>query len=477
MDFYVDILRDDIFRKKYGAHFTPEEVVKKMCDKIVDCLPSNINWNSFKILDIASGTGIFSYYISQCISTKYNKDFISIINNNCVMVEIDTNFVDKCREIYKDLKCSPTIIHDDALFNDTIINSEYDVVVGNPPYIRIQNIDSDYRNKLRDKYKSCKFGSSDIYYAFTELSIHILRKGGVLGLITPSSYLRTDAGKYIRELLSDHIYSIEDNGSHKYFGCDTYTAFTYAIKDNNSKTFYYSTDINETVISKKDLNLNKFIIGYNDKGLLLKNVCKFRGGIATLRDNIFIIKPDFIEDGFIHYKNYKLELKSTVNLVKISELKKSDDVESNTYRCIFPYKGFPGNYDNFDTSQEFHTTFPNTFEYLESFKEELLKRDKGVHNGYRWFEFGRTQGLSYYNTDCIVTSTMNKYPLFIKATLKDTLVRSGIVLFDINYDIDKLLHILNSDKMYEFIYNNGSKYGDGWRGYNRKILEVFSIEN
>lgn len=475
-DFYIDVFKDRLFRKKHGVHFTSQEVVEKICSKVVSLLSDNVDWNSFKVLDLASGTGIFSYCMAKQLSRKYNRSFTAIINDNCIMVELNMSFVNKCREIYNRLNCIPYIINDDALFSDEILNDFYDVVIGNPPYIRIQNLTADYRHKLKMNYKSCIFGSSDIYYAFMELSINRLKTGGIMGLITPSSYIRTEAGKYLRELLSSHLYNIEDSGSHKYFDCDAYTAFTYIVKDNNDTKFNYLIDDHNYVIDKKKFGLKKFVVNERGGKLLLKDVCKFRGGIATLRDGIFIIKPDHIDEKFVYYKNHKIDIKSTVKLVKISELKNSFDANKQYYRCIFPYKGAPGVYKKFEDEDEFYEFFPNTYNYLHVFKHELEKRDKGVNKGYKWFEFGRTQGLSYYSGDYIVTSTMNQHPLFIKLSLTKSLFRSGIVLFDIKYDISKLLEILNSERMLEFMHINGSKYGDNWRGYSRKILEIFPIE-
>lgn len=477
LNFYVDILKDVEFRKMYGAHFTPIYIVKRMCNEVVKLLPSHIDWDNFKFLDIASGTGVFSYYLADLLSKKYNKSFVDILNNNCIMVEIDGEFVNKCKFIFNSLLCYPTILHVDALFDEDIEKYLYDIIIGNPPYIRIQNLDNAYRHKLKIKYRSCSFGSSDIYYAFMERSLSLLKNRGVLGLITPSSYIRTESGRYVREMLSKHIYKIEDSGSEKYFDCDTYTAFTYAVKNNTAKDFVYISDINKLNIKKQDLNNNKLLVNRPISKLLLKDVCNMRGGIATLRDSIFIINPLKIDDKFIYLNSgEKLEKNATRNLIKISEIRNENDVYIEKYRCIFPYYGDLSQYRKFKDQGEFRNLFPYTFRYLESHKTELLKRDKGIYKGYRWFEFGRTQGLTRYDGQCIITSSMNKHPLFIKANLNNSLVRSGLVLFDIKYNLDNLLNKLNSDEMKKFIYLNGSKYGDGWRGYNKKVLEQYVIE-
>lgn len=477
-DFYIDILRDNLFRKTYGAHFTSAEIVSRICTNVTTLIGDKpINWKTFKFLDLASGTGVFSYYMSFILSKKFGRSFTDIINNNCIMVELDQTFSDKSRLIFESLGCDPVIFTGDALFDDRISNLYFDVVLSNPPYIRIQNIPMEYRDVLRGKYKSCTFGSADIYYAFMEYALNHLKDGGVMGFITPSSYLRTESGRYIREMLSNHVYQVEDLGSTKVFDCDTYTALTFAIKNNDKKIFSYSSDTKNLMLPKSSLNVSKFIPTVGNTLVFLKDICKMRGGIATLRDAVFVVKPQKMDKHLIYLDGgASLELESTQNLIKISELKSSGSIIPNKYRCVFPYNGNLKSFKKFEDETMFSRKFPNTFAYLLYNKEELLKRDRGILKGYRWFEFGRIQGLVEYGPDCIVTSSMNEKPLFIRADLSNSLVRSGIVLFDICYDLDKLLKKLNSNKMFEFIYENGSKYGDNWRGYNKKTLENFPLD-
>jgi hypothetical protein len=59
--------------------------------------------------------------------------------------------------------------------------------------------------------------------------------------------------------------------------------------------------------------------------------------------------------------------------------------------------------------------------------------------------------------------------------MSDELVRSGLVLYNINYDIDDLLERLNSKEMETYMFTNGNIYGDGWRGYSKKILENYTF--
>ena len=54
---------------------------------------------------------------------------------------------------------------------DTLMRTgcpKVDVLVGNPPYIRIQHLNPTMREQLREHYLTCAEGNVDIYYAFFE---------------------------------------------------------------------------------------------------------------------------------------------------------------------------------------------------------------------------------------------------------------------------------------------------------------------
>lgn len=472
INFYVDIDRDPSFRKNYGAHFTPIEIVKEMCSKSLDILGID-DIRNFKFLDLASGTGVFSFYLAKEIEKRYKVDFEYVINACCVMAEFDPIFINKCREIYRKLNCSPYIIEGDALFNECIDRFEYDLVIGNPPYVRIQNLEDNYRKKIQKEFISCSFGSSDIYLAFIERGINLLNERGTLALITPSSYLRSETGINIRKIISDKVVKIKDFGSEKKFNCGAYTSIIYA--KNNDYNNYFLYELNKKTIKySKSKFVNKLIVG-NGVGNALSNFCKIRGGIATLRDKIFIIKPENIDEKYAYIKDFKIELKSTKKFVKLSETPDAASVYNSPYLCIFPYKNEEDGYRRYE-EKEFKFNFPETFKYLLYHKDELLKRDKGKNKGYKWFEYGRTQGLTNIK-ECIVTSTINRSPNFFKVNLDGYLFSSGLALYDLKLKESKLLRVLNSLEMEKYIEYNGSKYSGGWRGYNKRILSNFSLTN
>lgn len=82
------------------------------------------------------------------------------------------------------------------------IKDGFDVVVGNPPYVLLQNtnIPENQINVLTTYFYSAQY-KVDLYHLFFELSINILAEGGILCLITPINFTMNEHNDRLRELL------------------------------------------------------------------------------------------------------------------------------------------------------------------------------------------------------------------------------------------------------------------------------------
>lgn len=79
----------------------------------------------------------------------------------------------------------------------------FDVVIGNPPYIMLQNLETrevfDYALK---KFRSAKY-KIDTYQLFTEQAVKLLKDGGLLGFITPNTFLKNIHAEPLRKFILD----------------------------------------------------------------------------------------------------------------------------------------------------------------------------------------------------------------------------------------------------------------------------------
>ena len=85
--------------------------------------------------------------------------------------------------------------------------SSVDVVVGNPPYIRLEDVPTDRMAAYRAACPTMS-GRSDIYVGFFEVGLKSLKPGGVLGFICADRWMRNQYGRHLRQLIADE-YSVD----------------------------------------------------------------------------------------------------------------------------------------------------------------------------------------------------------------------------------------------------------------------------
>lgn len=81
------------------------------------------------------------------------------------------------------------------------LSPDFDVVVGNPPYIRIEQIAPELQSEYRNRYSSL-FDRADLYVAFIERSLSLLSKKGALSFICADRWILNRYGAPLREKIS-----------------------------------------------------------------------------------------------------------------------------------------------------------------------------------------------------------------------------------------------------------------------------------
>jgi len=212
------------------------------------------------------------------------------------------------------------------------------------------------------------------------------------------------------------------------------------------------------------------------KGVRLGDICSIHVGITTLCDKAYIFPIEPVDDETVWAYTrlrgkVKLERAILKPIVKASKLESSND-PIREY-ILFPYQKVDGKM-KIIPEELLRKDFPLAYQYLLAIKPELDKRDKGRPNPVAWYAFGRNQSLDTCFGKKIIFSPMNRKPKFILYENEECLVYSG---YFIKYDGDlqSLLERLNSLEMEHFIACSSRNFRNGWKAYNKKVIENFVI--
>ena len=225
-------------QKDLGQVFTPHWVVDLMLDRIGY---KGVSILEKKIFEPSAGEGAFlvevvERYIQVAQKKKWSREKIKQgIESSIIGVEVDKDLYQKCidnlnniAERYGIKNAVWSLHNQDALsLKNSIL--DFDFVVGNPPYIRVHNLDIKVRDTLKKEYDFCKKGMIDIYLAFFELGLSVLKQKGALMYITPNMFLRNSSNQDFRNYLIEHrlITEMIDFGSLQVFeNANTYSCIT-----------------------------------------------------------------------------------------------------------------------------------------------------------------------------------------------------------------------------------------------------------
>jgi hypothetical protein len=87
----------------------------------------------------------------------------------------------------------------DYLFEAAIAQADF--VIGNPPYVRLEDIPEETASHYRDAYRTMR-GRADLYVAFFEAALQQLKEGGACAFICADRWMRNQYGAELRELVT-----------------------------------------------------------------------------------------------------------------------------------------------------------------------------------------------------------------------------------------------------------------------------------
>jgi hypothetical protein len=150
-----------------------------------------------------------------------------------------------------------------AEYKDIMSNGGFDVVIGNPPYVR-QELISEFKSYFENNYKVYS-GIADLYSYFIEKAVNLLKDGGYFSYIVANKWMRANYGEPLRKWLKQqNLIEIIDFGDLPVFkGATTYPCI---INITKSKI---TAEIN--IVEMKSLEFNSLIEVVNETSFSIKS--------------------------------------------------------------------------------------------------------------------------------------------------------------------------------------------------------------
>lgn len=190
-------------REDNAAYYTRQDI----CFSIVSNLPDAKEYSTINILEPSIGVGNFL----PALITKYGE----VPNVNIDVVDIDSNSLEILKVLLEKMVI-PDNVHINFINADFLLfafEKKYDIVVGNPPYMKITK-----DKELLSKYKEGMYNTdtNNIFSFFIEKAMKI---GNIVSLIVPKSLINAPEFNKTRNLMkSKSITAIIDFGEKGFKG-------------------------------------------------------------------------------------------------------------------------------------------------------------------------------------------------------------------------------------------------------------------
>lgn len=489
-----------------GAIYTPSKIRKRILE---NCLSMQQNLSSIRVADIACGCGGFLMDVAKYIHEKTGKSYFLVYQENIFGIDIQSYSIERCKILLNLLalsegECSEfefNLLNADSLdFHSEGWNvsfTDFDVIVGNPPYVCGRNMEDGTKEKTK-MYEVCNAGSTDLYIPFFQIAIEMIKENGMLGYITMNTFLKSLNARELRKYFMEGSYniSIVDFRGHQVFsGKSTYTCLFFLKKEKSEMLHYYCdenaelskrssyTDIPYSILdAEKGWNLNEHKVAskLESVGIPLAKFCQSRHGIATLSNKTYIFTPIDENDKFYYLEKethiYQIEKEMCKDIVNSNKLNSDISLDKIKHKVIFPYQLCDGKAFLIDENVMKHK-FPMTYKYLESQRDKLARRDKGKGKDYPvWYAYGRTQSLVMPSIKLFFPKIANKPLRCALVNAPNLLLYNGMAFVGEDERKMRILQkIFESNIFWNYIVANSKPYSSGYYSLNGSNIKNFGI--
>lgn len=374
----------------------------------------------------------------------------------------------------------------------------FDIVIGNPPYIKIQNIDTEQAETLKRKYETAT-GKFDVYVLFIEKSMALLKDNGITCFIQPHRFLNAGYGKGLRNYLK----STQGLSKFIHFGVNqvfnsatTYTGVFYYQK--NSPFVQYAQAVEKnlnglTFLKKQWSDLDdKWSFSFKGEDGILEKINSagikfleiFEGvyqGIITLGDNKFIFDGHIEGDLFYGYSK-EIESKIVLEADIVKPLLKGENIRryaqpTSTMYVFYPHVINAKGKTEPISEEILMADYPLAYAYISKFRDELeAKKNKYKTNPKYWYSLHRAREKQMLDSNKIITPQLQNYCNFAIDNCSMYPDAGGYMLIIKPAYLPQLMYyygILNSSLFYHFIKSTSTAFNNNYYYFKTAYIQPF----
>jgi len=394
------------------------------------------------------------------------------------------------KQIFSDLKPFHWVME----FSEIMKNGGFDIIIENPPYIRVHNLDYLESDFIKYSYKT-PIGKYDIYIVFYERSFDLINKIGRIGIISSSSFLKVDYGGKLRELLFSLrlIDRIVDFGHNQIFkDVSTYTLILLGSKGDLNKEYFEYIKIkyqeDKSKISLSEMEIHK-INRYNEFSssswnlMLSSPISVFLTKNHKSSGNLFYTRSPLFtgaDEVLIKENDDNLEFLSEniwQKVIRPKDIKIWKFTKINQ-KVFFPYIKNKDSYKLIDEIT-FKNKYPSTYGYLIQYKSKLLERKDSrktfIELKRAWYSLMRTGIPSDYESNKILTLSIVNKPRFCIDETNSLYTTGGIYALipkNQNLDVYSYLGMFNSNVINYFLLEQGDRKRGGYIAISANLLKI-----
>ena len=446
----------------------------------------------------------------------------SILENNLFGVDINEESVEiaqlalwlrtakphrKLNTLSENIKCGNSLISDPAIAGEKAFNWQeqfpkvfekggFDVVIGNPPYVRVQQLDYETIDFLKSIYKTA-LKRIDMSLCFIEKSKELIKSNGIVSFITSNQFLTTEYGQAMRKFLLEDYFLTKcvDFGDLKIFeDAMTYVSI-FSFTNIPQKSFDYCrvkeikdaengqydnfhkivlSDLTEDNWNLQNYSMSKIFQRVFENDKTIEDLGNAWYGIVTGADSVFIFDRE-------DYEKTEIEKDLFLPLLRAQSCGKYYCEKAEKY-VLYPYK-----YEDGETvllsQDEIENKYPNGWKYFLEHKEELESRkdSRSTFEGRDdWYCLTRFGQKKIFNRDKIVTPGEVKGHKF--CIDRSQAGYSGARVFGITIDkedisLEYVLCNLNSSLIRSYLQSTASLKAGGYYSYSSNVLNKIPIKD